>query len=97
SALVCRRDWGRRRARRGRLRGGDGAPGDSPHPVSDDGAGPGRFGSRGEERDQRVRPEELPGNVHAAVRGGQRFVVPHDALRPRLAWRGGGGGGGGRG
>ena len=72
-------DRRRRGARRGRLRGGDGA---SRHPADsrpDHRAGAGRLGGRRQERHQRVRQEELPRHVRAAVRRHQRLRVPDDA------------------
>ena len=83
--FVRRRDRRRRGARRRRLRGRDRPPGHSSHPCADDGARAGRFGDGREERDQRVREEELPGHVRAAVRGHQRRQLPRDAPRSPLA------------
>ncbi len=80
-------DRRRRGARRRRLRRGDGAsrrPADS---RADDGAGAGRLGGRRQERRQRVRQEELPRHLRAAVRRDQRLRVPRDAVRSRLARR----------
>ena len=77
------------------LRGGDGAPGDPPDPVSDHGAGAGRFGGRRQERHQRLRPEELSRHLHAALRRRQRFELPDDAVGSRLVRRTVGGGEGG--
>ena len=85
--LVRGRGRRRRGARRRRLRGGDRAPRRPADPRPDHRAGAGRLGGRREERRQRLRQEELPRDLRAAVRGDQRLRVPGDALRPRLAVR----------
>ena len=84
-AFVRRGGRRRRRARRRGLRGGHGASRHPSHPRADDGARAGRLGGGREERHQRLREEELPRHVRAAVRGHQRLRVPRDALRSRLA------------
>ena len=62
-------DRRRRGARRRRLRRRHGPSRHPSHPRADDGARAGRFGDGRQERHQRVREEELPGHVRAAVRG----------------------------
>ena len=79
SPRVRRRDRRRRGARRRRLRRGDRASRGPRRAPADDGARAERLRRRREERRQRVRHQELPRHVRAAVRGDQRRALPRDA------------------
>ena len=62
---------------------GDRAPRGAHRARADHGALPGRLGRGREERDQRLRREELPRHLRAAVRGGQRLPLPRRRSRRR--------------
>ena len=80
-------DRRRRGARRRRLRGRHRPPRRAADPRPDHGPVAGRLGGRRQERDQRVRQEELRRVVRAAARGPERLRPAADPARPRLARR----------